>query len=292
MEKVIDIGKVCNNLKDMVAKNYNGIDMIKCYNKDINGKVCQYYNSLKLKFRYGTELFNHKLMNYSTSKFYNIPLFSPTPLKEKLFKIMNYYKDLDGKINMDYFKKDHQIEFWNSIWYFKLHGIDISFILPYYQKEYNVIDIKSHQLEKLIENTINIPSNDEEEEDIIIEKSDYNKKYEKEDLYVQIVHQFAIVKDLGMVSYKNIFLYEDNINYNELPLIFKELNLEKENLSLRESTLTRCVTTRDIHNTINESEYNNDIDYLEQSNKKSKPTLINSSSSPMLINNQNNQKKY
>ena len=290
--KVIDIGKVCNNLKDMVAKNYNGIDMIKCYNKDINGKVCQYYNSLKLKFRYGTELFNHKLMNYSTSKFYNIPLFSPTALKEKLFKIMNYYKDLDGKINMDYFKKDHQTEFWNSIWYFKLHGIDISFILPYYQKEYNVIDIKSHQLEKLIENTINIPSNDEEEEDIIIEKSDYNKKYAKEDLCVQIVHQFAIVKDLGMVSYKNIFLYEDNINYNELPLIFKELNLEKENLSLRESTLTRCVTTRDIHNTINESEYNNDINYLEQSNKKSKPTLINSSSSPMLINNQNNQKKY
>ena len=291
--KVIDIGKICSNLNNMIAKSYNGVDMIKCYNKDKNGKKCEYYNCLKLKFRYGTELFNHKLTDFSTSKYFNIPLLSPTALKNNLFKIINYYKDLDERINIDYFKKDHKIEFWNSIWYFELNGIDISFILPYSQKDKYNIDISSHGIYSPTDsNKINYQTNNEEEEEIILEKSIYDKKYEKDDLCIQIVHQFAFIKNIGMVSYKNIFLYEENINYNELPLFFNDSNLEKDNISLRESTLTRCITTRDIHETISESEYSSDIDYLKQSNKKQNQTLINSSSSPMLINNQNNQKKY
>ena len=290
--KVIDIGKISNNLKSMKAKNSNGISMIKCYNKDKLGKPCEYYNCLRLKFRYGTELYNHKLNNFSTSKYFNIPLLSPTILKENLLKIVNYYKELDDKVSIDYFKKDHQIEFWNSIWYFELHGIDISFILPYYQKEKYNIDISSHVIDNKIDlDKIKIETLDEDEE-LIIEKNDSNKKYEKDDLCVQIVHQFAFIKYFGMVSYKNIYLYEENINYNEFPLIFYDSNLEKENISLRESTLTRCITSRDIHESVAEIESNNDINYLRQSSKKAAQTLINSSSSPMLINNQNNQKKY
>ena len=86
---------------------------------------------MKLKFRYETELFNHTLKSVTTSKYFSMPLLSPTALKEKLFKLSKYYKDLDEKINIEYFKKEHKKEFWNSIWYFNLHGIDISFILPY-----------------------------------------------------------------------------------------------------------------------------------------------------------------
>ena len=286
--KVIDIGKICINLNSMNVKNNNGVDMIKCYNKDKKGKVCEYYNCLKLKFRYGTELYNHKISNFETSKYFIIPLLSPTTLKEKLFKISKYYNELGQKIDINYFKKNHQNEFWNSIWYFQLHGIDISFILPYNQTEI-IVDTSSHELAKTVEtNKINITTDNE---NIKIEKSDYNFKYEKDDLSMQIVHQFAFIKYLGMVSYKDIYQYEENINYNELPLIFYDNNTDKDNVSLRESTLTRCITTSNIHEKNNENNYNNDFNYLKQSSKKT-PTLINSSSSPMLINNQNNQKKY
>ena len=111
-----------------------------------------------------------------------------------------------------------------------------------------------------------------------------------------------------MVSYKDIYLYEDNINYNELPLIFMNSNLE-ENISHRESTLKRSITSRDIHevnynesdseisnasmNSINTPKkfvnYNN---FLKQNSQKGTQILVNSSSSPMLINNINNKKKY
>jgi len=130
---------------------------------------------------------------------------------------VNYYKELDDKVSIDYFKKDHQIEFWNSIWYFELHGIDISFILPYYQKEKYNIDISSHVIDNKIDlDKIKIETLDEDEE-LIIEKNDSNKKYEKDDLCVQIVHQFAFIKYFGMVSYKNI--YYDILNISNL-LIF------------------------------------------------------------------------
>ena len=291
--KVMDIGKVCVNLKNMNVKNYNGIDMIKCYNKDKKGKACEYYNSLKLKFRYGTELYNHTLTNVTTSKYFNMPLLSPTALKEKLFKLSKYYKDLDEKINIEYFKKEHKKEFWNSIWYFNLHGIDISFILPYNQNRKNDIDITSHELnENIEEEKINKMKTNNDE--MRIEKNYYNKKYKRNDLCIQIVHQFAFIKHFGMVSYKNIFLYEDNINYNELPLIFYDDITEKENIniSLNESNLTRCITTKNIHEPNTEKDYTKDIDYMRQSNIKTTHTLINSSSSPMLINNKSNQKKH
>ena len=277
----------------MKVKNNGGIDMIKCNNKDKFGKPCEYYNVLYLKFRFGTELYNSKLSNYSTSRYFKIPLLSPTSLKVNLLKIVKYYKELDEEISIDNFKKYHQSEFWNSIWYFGLHGIDISFILPYNQKEKYYVDRVRCVTDSFVElNKINIKETDNDEE-IIIEKKNYlNNKYGKGDLCIQIVHQFAFINFLGMVSYKNIYLYEENINYNELPLIFYDSELEQKNLSLRESTLTRCITTRDINESISEIGSFSDIGYLIQSDKKGSQTLMNSSSSPMLINNQNNQKKY
>ena len=94
-------------------------------------------------------------------------------------------------------------------------------------------------------------------QDIIIERNNQGKKYINEDLCIQIVHQFAFIKKIGMVSYKDIYLYEDNINYNELPLIFMNSNLE-ENISNRESTLKRSITSRDIHE-VNYNESDSEI---------------------------------
>lgn len=304
--KVIDIGKICHNLSLMNIKNYNGVDMVKCYNKDKKGKSCEYYNCLKLRFRYGIELYNHKINKLATSKYFNIPLLSPSTLKEKLLNISKYYKEFDDKISIELFKRQHEVEFWNSIWYFYLKDIDISFIFPYEHKESLKKNLNIKDNTDTIEgNKIKIKTFSQ---DIIIERNNQGKKYINEDLCIQIVHQFAFIKKIGMISYKDIYLYEDNINYNELPLIFMNSNLE-ENISNRESTLKRSITSRDIHevnynesdseisnasmNSINTPKkfvnYNN---FLKQNSQKGTQILVNSSSSPMLINNINNKKKY
>ena len=296
--KIIDIGKICFNLNDIYIKNNNGVDMIKCYHKDKNGKECMYYNCLKLKIEFGTELFNNKLNNGSTCKYINVPLLSPTALKERLYKLSKYYKELNEKIDISNFQKAYQTEFWNSLWYFQLHGIDISFILLYSLDEKNNIDIGKNELSKSIkEEKIKSKAYNQE---LIISKNCSNKKYENDDLYIQIVHQFAFVQNLGMISYKNIFLFEDNISYNELPLIFKDDIHYKENAGapLKKATLTRSITNKDIRESFVENN-NNDINFLKQNDKNKAHTLKNSSSSPMIIispniyklNNQNIQKK-
>ena len=308
--KVIDIGKLCSNLSNMHIRIRNGLDMIKCYHRSKDGKNCDYYNCLRLKFRYGTELFNSKLTRLSTSKNFNIPLLTTTSLKENLLELSKYYHDSNKKLDIESFKKNHQLEFWNVMWYFELNNIDISFILPYIKVEdvnlseiYNLNNYK----DKIAENhKVNIVSDNNNLE---IEKSNLKDKYFEDELCIQDVYQFAFFKNSGMVSYKNIFSYEDNINYNELPLIFKntELEIEEED---EDHTLTRSHTSNYLKNindirssNINYTDYNeinnsfgtntpltkkytNYINFLSQSAKKQIiPTLVNSSSSPSLLNN-------
>jgi hypothetical protein len=308
--KVIDIGKLCSNLSNMHIRIRNGLDMIKCYHRSKDGKNCDYYNCLRLKFRYGTELFNSKLTRLSTSKNFNIPLLTTTSLKENLLELSKYYHDSNKKLDIESFKKNHQLEFWNVMWYFELNNIDISFILPYIKVEdvnlseiYNLNNYK----DKIAENhKVNIVSDNNNLE---IEKSNLKDKYFEDELCIQDVYQFAFFKNSGMVSYKNIFSYEDNINYNELPLIFKNTELEIEDED-EDHTLTRSHTSNYLKNindirssNINYTDYNdinnsfgtntpltkkytNYINFLSQSAKKQIiPTVVNSSSSPSLINN-------
>ena len=84
--KVIDIGKLCANLSLMHLKNQNGIDMVRCTHKSKDGKSCDYYNCLRLKFRYGAELYNPKFSKLSTCRNLNMTLLSTCSLKEKLFE--------------------------------------------------------------------------------------------------------------------------------------------------------------------------------------------------------------
>jgi hypothetical protein len=196
------------------------------------------------------------------------------------------------------------------MWYFELNNIDISFILPYIKVEdvnlseiYNLNNYK----DKIAENhKVNIVSDNNNLE---IEKSNLKDKYFEDELCIQDVYQFAFFKNSGMVSYKNIFSYEDNINYNELPLIFKNIELEIEDED-EDHTLTRSHTSNYLKNindirssNINYTDYNdinnsfgtntpltkkytNYINFLSQSAKKQIiPTLVNSSSSPSLLNN-------
>ena len=302
---IIDIGKLCANLSLMKLKNQNGIDMVRCTHKSKDGKSCDYYNCLRLKFRYGAELFNPKLSKFSSCNDLNMTLLSTSSLKEKLFELSKSCKDSGKKINIDLFKKEHPLEFWNCIWYFELNEIDISFILPYSYTEKEIIgEINRMTINKSIEShKVNIINDNK---NIEIERSNYKSKYFPNDLCEQTVYQFAFLQEIGMISYKNIFMYEDNINYNEIPLLFENVVYEYENESQNEEpTLVRCLTSNYLNqsssitdnNDLNTSfgtntpitkKYTNYINFLKQETQKENPTLINSTSSPMLLN--NNQK--
>ncbi len=279
--------------------------MERCTHKSKDGKSCDYYNCLRLKFRYGAELFNPKLSKFSSCNDLNITLLSTSSLKEKLFELSKSCKDSGKKINIDLFKKEHPLEFWNCIWYFELNEIDISFILPYSYTEKEIIgEINRMTINKSIEShKVNIINDNK---NIEIERSNYKSKYFPNDLCEQTVYQFAFLQEIGMISYKNIFMYEDNINYNEIPLLFENVVYEYENESQNEEpTLVRCLTSNYLNqsssitdnNDLNTSfgtntpitkKYTNYINFLKQETQKENPTLINSTSSPMLLN--NNQK--
>ena len=50
------------------------------------------------------------------------------------------------------------------------------------------------------------------------------KKYDTDDLCIQNVYNLGLIDNL-LYSYKNIFEYEENIGYNQLPLILFEEDL-------------------------------------------------------------------
>ena len=304
--RVLDIGKICSKLSNMHIKNQSGIDMVKCTYKNKDGTSCDYYNFLRIKFRYGQELFNPKLTKLSTCRNLNMPLLSTTTLKEKLMEISKNYKELDQRLDIDLFKRDHQLEFWNAIWYFELNQIDISFILPYSESEKETPkEINDIKYTKTLLNNHKV-SIVNDNKNLEIERSNFKTKYFQDNLCEQICYQFAFIKDIGMISYKNIYLYEDNINFNELPLAFENILYEQDN-EHEEASLVRCLTSNNFNNLndysgLNSSfgssyisntpvtkKYTNYVSILRKSNaSKKEPTLVNSSSSPMLLNNNNN----
>ena len=67
----------------------------------------------------------------------------------------------------------------------------------------------------------------------VFNKTNIRKKYVKDDLCLQNVYEFAYLSKVGMINFKNLYSYEDNIAYNEIPLIY----YEKENNSSSSTSL-------------------------------------------------------
>ena len=204
----------------------------------------------KLKFKFGEELFNRKSNNtfckFYTSVFKSIRFLTPGEIKKKLIDIA-VRRPKKNTLDVENFRNIYPEIFWNIIWYFKLHKIDESFILPYDRlknREYKQSSIQKN-IQYIQNNQINTENNEENKENnnninqvrkIINLKNNKNKlsifknsniknKYKITDLCIQIAFQFTYEAKKGFVNYKNIFSYEKNINYNELFSIF----YEKEN---------------------------------------------------------------
>ena len=205
----INLQKICEELlpKDLDKNN----NRFKC--------KCGDWNLQKLNFKIGTELYNKNITSNHSSFKEGIILYSPTNLKKKLLNILSSLNS--NKFDVDNFRMNYPEEFWNSVWYFKLKEIDISFMLPYinlvyvykYGNENNINNYVKFTMEeqrdgkpfKMINNEINNPN-------ITTRKLKQKViKYNIDILCIQNVYQIAIFKIVGMIVYKQPESYRGNI---------------------------------------------------------------------------------
>ena len=299
----INLGKICTNLS---IKELDKSNRFRCR--------CGNSSLQKLNFKIGTELYNQMISKDSSSVKKGIVLYSPTTLKKKLLYLSNLYSN--SKFDVEKFSINYPDEFWNSIWYFQLKGIDISFILPYVKP----VKIKKFVGANNINNFINFitdttydhfnkefknPNNK-------VEKVKINKiKYNNDNIFIQHVYQISIIKIIGMIIYKPIDIYTGNISFNEKILMvtdskkknktdFEEIKEAKEKPKksiMYSNSIT--VTDYELNNSSNaflidnSVEYNKDIDgnlNIEEDNennnkgKNGKQSKVHFSSEEMFEN--------
>ena len=238
-KSAINISSLFSNLSSFqVDKDKNGHEILKCRNKFKNNKICDGVYEPKLKFRFGEELFNQKdIFNITnkrkTSMMKEIKLLFPHELKQQLLQIATNIQNKD-KLDLISFRYTSPNVYWSLIFYFDLNKIDKSFMLPYTN-----FDSNTAFENKLDENIINIQKKEENGQDHNVDlkvKNNFNfksifylneneiKKYDTDDLFIQNVYNLELIDNL-FYSHKNIFDYEDNIGYNQLPLILFEEDL-------------------------------------------------------------------
>ena len=237
---IINLGKFCSDLKTLkMERDTYGFERIKCNNKTKDGKLCDNLCEQNFKYRLGEELFNQKIViNQNFRYFTSIPgsiiLLSPTEIKNNLLLLATSKKKGD-KFDIENFRINYPDLFWSLIWYFDLKNIDKSFMLPYENRLKLNDSKKGRNGVKFIDNKnesieLNKISNDKGKIYKINAKNKKNKisifknkkqikKYRTEDLCIQNVFELSILENIGMLSYKNLYLYEKNISYNEYPLL-------------------------------------------------------------------------
>ena len=238
-KSAINISSLFSNLSSFqVEKDKNGQEILKCRAKLKNNKICDGVYEPKLKFRFGEELFNQKDMfnianKRKTSMMKEIKLLFPHELKQQLLNIETNIENKD-KLDLISFRYTSPNVYWSLIFYFDLNKIDKSFMLPYTD-----FDSNTAFENKLDENIINIRKKEESSQDhnvdlkvnnnfnfknIFYINTNETKKYDTDDLCIQNVYNLGLIDNL-LYSYKNIFEYEENIGYNQLPLILFEEDL-------------------------------------------------------------------
>jgi hypothetical protein len=252
-KKITNLGEICSELKEMkMEKDSKGIERLKCNFKNKEGKICSSLFEQPFRFKLGEELFNQKVTNnqihrYFTSVPRSVILLSPTEIKKNLLQLTTNKKK-EEKFDVENFKSNYPDIFWSLLWYFNLHNIDKNFMLPYQSPLKNVkfkrcdndADNNNIQyiynrfaLDKVDENNeINgkkvFRLNAKESQIKISKKKNEIKTYKTEDLCIQNIYEFCIIENLGFFSNRSLYIYNNNIAFNEMPL----LSYDKDNNSV------------------------------------------------------------
>ena len=228
----INISSLYSNLSSIqIDKDKNGHEMLKCRAKMKNNKICDGKYEPKIKFRFGEELFNQKdvynLVNKrKTSMLKEFKLLFPNELKQQLLQIVG---DLNkDKFDLISFRYSFPNVYWSLIFYFDLNNIDKSFMLPYTDFDPNIVFedkldetiVHNQKKEKNAKNqNIDLKTNKNFNfKNIFLKNSKQIKKYDLGNLCIQSVYSLGLINNL-LYSYKDPFDYEENIGYNELPII-------------------------------------------------------------------------
>ena len=268
----INIKELCSNLSTLsFEKDQNEKQRVRCRNKNKNNSCNGYYDPL-IKINLGIELYNKITIcnNYSnniydkikTSLIEEIELMSPDEIKKSLLNIYSHYKK-EEKFDVELFRLKYPDIFWNLILYFEYNNIDISFMLPYsplnptkndekyenefknyinYERNANKVKLNENDNEKIIDLL-----NDNIENRVQIFNNIAKNNYKDDDLILQNVYNFEISENLGIISYKSIFLFEENVGFNELPIIIPEkdnCSTSCESINLKNEQKTYLVETK------------------------------------------------
>ena len=252
-KKITNLGEICSELKELkMQKDTKGIERLKCNFKNKEGKICSSLLDQPFKFKLGEELFNQKMANnpihrYFTSVPRSVILLSPTEIKKNLLQLTTNKKK-EEKFDVENFKSNYPDIFWSLLWYFNLHNIDKNFMLPYQSPFKNVkfkrcdndADNNNIQyiynrfaLDKVDENNEISGKkvfrlNAKESQIKISKKKNEIKTYKTEDLCIQNIYEFCIIENLGFFSNRSLYIYNNNIAFNEMPL----LSYDKDNNSV------------------------------------------------------------
>ena len=146
---------------------------------------CSTYILPKISIRFGNEMNKQGKLNQNTSIFDCVILFSPQYLK------LNYnnslIKEYGTKLDIDEFKMKYNALFWNSVWYFKLKGLDYDFFLPYESYlDTNILSTVNSHLHVMTSHIAEIEKNRKRQFSILkqIKRMKKPKKYKNETLTV------------------------------------------------------------------------------------------------------------
>ena len=286
LEKEEEKNKTTENIYD---------DSFKCPYKHSKEDISDYIK-FQLEINHGVELFNSS--EKITSDFVIVPLMSPSTIKSELLRLAKSLEDEQKKFDVENFKSNNKILFWNLVWYLPLNCMDISFMLPYMK----VIDSNENQnLENLHSFIVtrNKPEKDINIEKIVqqpdlnvdilycinrnslkgqnINENDIKDKlfnnqikyrYEHYDLITQKIFKFQIHPKKGFISYMSFNNYTDNIGYNEYPTQYKEI----PDYTINYSILPKIM------------ESNDSLDIVDIK-QESSPELIQAKKDNLIINN-------
>ena len=125
----INLEKISKNFKEM--------------NRDLTWTKCSKCNELilpKLTVQFGEEINKIGDMNTNTCNYETVVLFSPYILKNNYNT--SFSKNIGVKLDVHDLMMKYSSIYWNSLWYFKIEGLDFDFMQPYY---YRLQEIKPYK---------------------------------------------------------------------------------------------------------------------------------------------------
>jgi ssDNA-binding Zn-finger/Zn-ribbon topoisomerase 1 len=120
-QHIINLESISLNLKEM--------------NRDLSWTFCPNCKETllpKLTVQFGEEINKKGDMKENTSNFDIIVLFSPYILKNNYSTIFG--KNIGVKLDVHDLMMKYPSIYWNSLWYFKLNGLEYDFMQPYYYR--------------------------------------------------------------------------------------------------------------------------------------------------------------